>query len=134
MILRLIIEIICGVLNALGGGGFLWMRRYLMPFVVGITFALITHVWWCLLLPLPTIGTLCLGYFSGNNWGRALWLFVQAVVLGLGITLTGHVLWYFYLPYILGAGILGGLYKNWKQMYGDFITGCWLGLIILFVK
>ncbi len=96
--------------------------------------SLTTHIWWTGIFVLPVIGTLCLGYFSGNNWGRALWLFIQAVVIGLGCLLTGHLNWYFYIPYIIGAGVLGGLYKNWKQYIGDFIAGSYLGLIVLFVR
>jgi len=33
----------------------------------------------------------------------------------------------------LSTGVWGGLYKNWKQWDGDWITGSWLCSIILYV-
>lgn len=128
-----------GALNAWGGYSWHNARRYLMPVLLGGEAGFIVWEnkrkdWWAGLLVLPVIGTLCLGYFNGKNWGRALWLFLQAIIIGLGLTLTGHIQWFIYIPYIIGAGILGGIYRNWWQPLGDFISGCWLGLIILFVR
>jgi len=79
---------------------------------------------------LPAIGTLCLGYFNGKNWGRALWLFVQAIALSTGLLIFHHLMWWIFIPYIIGAGILGGMYKNWPQVIGDAITGVYLSLFI----
>lgn len=92
--------------------------------------------WWAGLLVLPVIGTLCLGYFSDKNWGRALWLFLQAAVAGLGLALTHHLFgdWVTYAVYIVGAGVLGGTYKNWWQPWGDFIAGMYLASILFFVR
>jgi len=126
--------LLCGILDALGGWRFIWMRRFIMPSVIGVTVSLVTHVWWCGLLTLPVMGTLCLGYFSGQNWGRGLWLFTQAVVISIGLTITGHMAWYYFLGYTVIAGFLGGIYKNWQQNVGDFVTGCWLGTVVLFVR
>ncbi len=131
--IKIIADLGYGVLNALGGYHWIWARRFIMPFLIGLMVSLQTQIWWCGILVLPSMGTLCLGYFSGHNWGRALWLFVQSVSLSLGLLLFGHLYWYFFVPYIIGAGILGGLYKNWKQEIGDFITGCYLGIIILLI-
>ena len=130
IILKIITDLLCGVLNAIGGWEFLPARRFIMPFVLGISTSIVTQVWWTGLLILPVMGALCLGYFSGSNWGRAFWLFLQAVVLGLGLALTGHIVWYFYLVYVIGAGVLGGIYKNWNQLLGDFISGIYLSSII----
>lgn len=134
MILKILIDVLCGSLNALGGWHILWMRRYLMPVVLGAGVSVVTHIWWLGLMILPVMGTLCLGYFKDGNAGRALWLFIQAIVIGLGITMTGHLAWYFYLIYAIGAGVLGGLYKNWQQILGDSITGIYLGSIIFLVR
>lgn len=131
--LKVISDILCGVLNALGGWKFLWMRRYIMPVIIGLTVSLVTRVWWLGFLVLPVIGTLTLGYFSASNWGRALWLFLQSIAISLPLFIFNHIEWYFYIPYILGAGILGGFYKNWEQVYGDFVTGFYLGSIIYFI-
>lgn len=136
IILEIIADIVAGVLDSLGGFHWLFARRYIMPFILGVCISIISHTWWLGLTILPVMGTLCLGYknFGTGNFSRAMWLFVQAVVIGLGVTITGHLHWYFYVPYIIGAGVLGGVYKNWKQQIGDLVTGCWLGIIVFFVR
>jgi hypothetical protein len=67
------------------------------------------------------MGTLSIGYFSGHNWGRALWLFMQANVIAIPILVSGHLWWYAYVAYIILSGIIGGMYKNIKQ--NSFISG-----------
>ena len=131
--LKLITDLCCGACDALGGWHILWMRRYLMPALIGITCAIVTHTWWVVFLPLPCMGTLCIGYSKDGNLGRALWIGLQCLVLGLGLCIFGHLIWYFYLPYIIGGCVLGGLYRNWEQILGDIVTGCWLGLIVLII-
>lgn len=136
---KIIVDILCGVLNAIGGYCWHNARRYIMPVLLGGEVGLIAWQnkkkdWWAGLLVIPVIGTLCLGYFSGANWGRGLWLFLQAFVIGIGLTITGHLLFYIFIPYAIGAGILGGIYKNWQQILGDFIAGTYLGLIVFFVR
>lgn len=132
--IEIISDILAGVLDALGGWHWLFARRFIMPFVLGVVISIVSHTWWLGLTVLPVMGTLTLGYFSGKNWGRGLWLFLQAVVIGLGCFLLHHLAWYFYIPYIVGAGVLGGIYKNWQQKIGDLITGGYLGLIVFLVR
>ncbi len=138
--LKIIVFLSCGALNALGGYHWLFCRRYIMPFVLAFEASYIawskkTKDWWVGVLILPVIGTLCLGYknFGGGNFARAMWLFVQAIVIGCGLFITGHVAWQAYIGYCLGAGILGGIYKNWQQIIGDSIAGCYLGSIVFFI-
>jgi hypothetical protein len=133
ILIKVIADILCGVCDYLGGYHFLWMRRYIMPLVIGITVSLVTHVWWCGLLVLPEMGTLCIGYSKDGNFGRALWIGLQCFVLGLGLLLTHHLHWYLFLPYIVLGCVLGGLYKNWQQIIGDLVTGCYMGSIIFLV-
>lgn len=142
MIFTKIITILCcGTLNAIGGAFWHNARRFIMPILLGGEDSLIIWEnkkkdWWAGLLVIPVIGTLILGYkrFGEGNLSRALWLLVQAAVIGLGMTITGHILWLIYVPYIIGAGVLGGLYKNWWQPLGDFIAGSYLSMIVLFVR
>lgn len=136
ILIKLLTDLTCGVLNSLGGFCWLPARRFIMPFVIGVSFFLITHIWWTLFLPLPAMGTLCLGYSKDGNSGRGLWLFIQAGALSLGITLTGHIFysWICFIPYVVLAGVLGGIYKNWPQTIGDLITGCYLGSILFLVR
>lgn len=126
--------LICGALNAIGGHSWHNARRFVMPILIAILISINIHIWWVGIISMPVIGTLCLGYFGGNNFGRALWLFLQAIVIGIGLLLTGHILWYFYLGYIIGAGVLGGIYKNWKQILGDSISGSYLAIIVFLVR
>jgi hypothetical protein len=133
IIFKIIIDLICGALNAWGGYSWHNARRFIMPTMIGLAVAFITSVWWAMFLPLPAMGTLCLGYHSYGNFGRALWIGLQCFALGLGLLLTGHLHWYFYLPYIVGGCVLGGLYRNWQQIIGDICTGCYMGLIIFLI-
>lgn len=132
--LELITVMACGALNAWGGYSWHNARRFIMPVLLAVTISFVLHSWLLGFLILPVIGTLCLGYFRLGNFGRGLWLFLQAVVIGLGLFLTGHLTWYFYLLYAVGAGILGGSLVSVYQPIGDVIEGCWLGLIVLFIK
>ena len=135
-----------GLLDAIGGDCLIEMRRYAMPALISIGISIITFtfhpVWYAWLtgsLVWPVMGTLTLKYMSGDNFGRAEWLWLQSVVFGLflvvvGVFLHAHLLaWYLYIWYILSTGVWGGLYKNWKQWDGDWITGSWLCSIILYV-
>jgi len=130
LIAKLIIDAICGVLNAIGGYCWLAARRYIMPCMIAIGVSLQSGTWWLGFTVLPVMGTLCLGYFGKGFLGRGLWLFVQAVVIAAGSTITNHLMWYFALPYVIGAFLLGGLLYDIEQFVGDFIFGCWLSIII----
>lgn len=138
--IEIFIVIGCGALNSWGGYSWHNARRFLMPILLAGEASFIAWQknqknWWVGLMVLPVIGTLCLGYPSGKNWGRALWLFLQAVLIGLGLTITHHLLgtWFTFSMYAVLAGVLGGLYKNWWQPLGDFVAGCYLGSIMFFV-
>ena len=134
--LQLITVILAGVLNSWGGHSFLPARRFIMPVLLGVVASICCHTWWVGLMILPVMGTLCLGYsdFGTGNFARACWLCLQASIICFGVTVTGHLGWYFAIPYIVFAGVLGGLYKNWQQIWGDLIAGMWLGSFILFVR
>ena len=140
-VIVLLVMIVGGLLDAIGGDFFLAARRFIMPFLVCAGISIITftfypvwYSWLAGLCVLPAMGTLCLGYPSGNNFGRGLWLFLQAS-LGFGLLLVVisyffhvHLLaWWLYIIYVAICGIWGGIYKNWEQFFGDWITGS-LGL------
>lgn len=133
LLIKLLIDAGCGVLDALGGYHWLFCRRFIMPALIGVSVAIFCHVWWLVFLPLPAMGTLCLGYSKDGNLGRALWIGLQCVALGLGLCLCGHLAWYFFAPYVILGCVLGGLYKNIQQIIGDMMTGCYMGLIIFLV-
>lgn len=128
------IDLACGACDAIGGWHILWIRRFLMPVLIGVSCAYITHTWWVVFLPLPAMGTLSLGYSKDGNFGRALWIGLQCFVLGLGLVLVHHLAWWLYAPYIIVGCVLGGLYRNWQQIIGDLLTGSYLGLIIFLVR
>jgi hypothetical protein len=133
LMVKLAIDVACGMLDSLGGFHWLFCRRYIMPAVIAVAVSYFSHVWWLGVLCLPSMGTLCIGYPSGSNWGRGLWLFIQAIALSLGCVLLGHLAWWIAVPYIVGAGFLGGIYKNWPQVVGDFLTGFYLSIFIFFI-
>lgn len=134
LLIKLLIDGCCGVLDAWGGYSWHNARRYLMPLLIAISVSIITHVWWAGLMCLPAMGTLCIGYSKDGNFGRALWIGLQCFALSIGLLCFQHLAWYFFLPYILGGCVLGGLYRNWQQIIGDVVTGSWLGIIILLVR
>lgn len=131
--LGVIADMAAGLLDALGGYHWLFARRFILPFALGVVMSIITGTWWLGLTILPAMVTLSLGYFGQGNFGRALWLVLQAFTMGFGCLITHHLAWYVYLPYLAGAGLLGGLYRNWKQPVGDLVTGLWLGSMVFFV-
>jgi hypothetical protein len=142
-LLILLSDLIGGILDALGGYHWLFARRYIMPFLFGVVASVSAVIyehnlssWWIGILVLPAMGTMTLGYPNGKNSGRGLWLFIQAVALSLGLTIFHHILWtwFVFIPYVVLAGVLGGIYKNWKQTVGDFVTGTYLGCILWFVR
>jgi len=131
LLIKLLIDLSCGALNAWGGYSWHNARRYLMPLLLAISASVITHVWWVGFMLLPAMGTLCIGYSKDGNFGRALWIGLQCFVLGLGLFFTHHLAWYFYAPYVIFGCVLGGMYRNWQQVLGDIVTGCWFGAIVL---
>lgn len=106
-----------------------------MPTILCIAISVLAHVWWLGLTVLPVIATLCLGYknFGSGNFSRGLWLFVQCILIGAGLMLTGHLSWYLYLLYCLIGGILGGSLVSLWQPLGDFIEGFCLGSILFLI-
>lgn len=130
LLINAVVNIACGALNAWGGYKFIEARRFIMPFVLAVYVSIKSHVWLLGFVVLPAMGTLTLGYFSDKNWGRALWVFVQALALTAGVTILGHLNWLIVIPYLIGAGVLGGVYKNWQQLIGDAAVGVYLSLFI----
>ena len=143
-----IVMLFSGLLDALGGKHWLFCRRFIMPSLIGAgisaivySFYPVWYAWLTIFAVLPMMGTLTLGYpDNGDNFGRALWLFIQAATAGvflLAISYFFHchlIAWWLYIAYTAICGIWGGIYKNWHQFFGDWVTGS-LGLatIILWV-
>lgn len=133
--IQVITIILSGALNSLGGYHYLFCRRYIMPVIIAITISILTHIWWCGLMVLPVIGTLCLGYDFGRGFlGRGLWLALQAFVIGIGVCVTHHLAWYFFVPYVIIAFLLEGSLYSLFQIIGDIVFGCWLSIIVFFVR
>lgn len=138
--LILISDTVGGILDALGGYHWLFARRYIMPFVFGVVVSIITHIWWLGVLVWPAMGTLTLPYsgkephvWMGTWWWRGIWLSIQALALSIGLVIFHHLAFGVSILYIILAGGLGSIYKDWKQTVGDFVTGAYLGTILFFV-
>ena len=134
LILKLIIDLCCAILNAIGGYCWHNARRFIMPCFLAVGVSLSTGLWWTGFMVLPVMGTLCLGYFGGKFWGRGLWLALQAAVIGLGFVLTGHLWIPFYVAYITVALVLAGTLYNVEEVIGDLIFGGWLGVVLFLIK
>jgi hypothetical protein len=147
LVIILVVMGVGGLLDALGGDHWLFCRRIMMPFLLGIGISAVVfsfydewYNWLTLILIMPMWGTLSLPYSNDGNFGRALWMVLSAVTGGLFLVLLScfchtHLLaWWLYIAYIVIAGIFGGKYKNWKQFKGDWITGSFaLCSLILYV-
>lgn len=134
IIFKIIIDLICGALNALGGWKIIQLRRFVMPLFIALGISISTGIWWLGLTSIPVMGTLCLGYFGKEFLGRGSWLALQAFVIGLGSFIFGHLAWYLYIPYIAISFLLGGFLYDIEQIDGDSIFGIWLGTIIFLVR
>jgi hypothetical protein len=134
LIFKIIIYAVGGVFNSWGGYNFLAARRFIWPFAVGGAVSIITVTWWLGLLCLPSMGTLCLGYFKGDNFGHGLRWLLCGIAMWLGVTILGHLSWFIFIPHVILCGVLCGFSKNWNQRIGDAICGCFLTLPILFVR
>ncbi len=134
-VIKIICVLGCGALNSWGGFNFHNARRYMMPVLLAITVSYVLHTWWLGVVILPIIATLVLGYknFGSGHFSRGMWLFVQYVLSGLGLCLTGHLAWYFYAPYCVLGGVLGGSLVSLWQPLGDFIEGFFLGSILFLI-
>ena len=145
IVIILVVMFVGGLLDAIGGWHIIQMRRYAMPALLSIGIGTLNYifnpVWvsWLICIAIwPMMGTLTLKYMSGDNFGRAEWLFLQAVTGGIFLTLISlffhcHILaWWLFIIYSIIAGIGGGTYKNVNQFKGDFWTGslCLCSLIL----
>ena len=84
-----------------------------MPSLLASSCLWFAHSWFALTIIL-SMGTLVLGYkdFGEGNFARAVWLGIQALVIALRLTITGHIDWFIYIPYIIGAAVLAGILNN----------------------
>ena len=143
LIIILVIMTLGGHLDALGGKHWLFCRRWIMPFLLGVGVSAIIYsffpVWYSFLAIFavyPMAGTLTLPYSGDGNFGRAVWLLINAIVGGLFLTLVTYfchaplLFWWIYLIYVILAAVWGGRYRLWSQFPGDWITGS-LGLCSL---
>jgi hypothetical protein len=69
--IKLITILLAGALNSLGGFHWLFCRRFIMPFILGVSVSVICHTWWLGITVLPVMGTLCMGYFGTGNAGAS---------------------------------------------------------------
>ena len=133
--------ILSGVLFAAGGYHWLICRRYFMLLVIAIGCFLITHSWWSFTV-LAGIPFLCLGYGDNSpfrhifnqGWCRSVWGLLVALILSLGLLLTGFMPWYWFTVYLVLGFTLDNALKSLYQIAGDFIVGASLGCIILMVR
>lgn len=121
-----------GVLFAVGGTGPKWARRYIMPFVLGITayFAGV-ELWKCLAFWATLTGTLHLGYGEKLPYWRKAITFIAYVLptLFLGFTVWQPVIAVSMLLLFLLSNIrLTANMFVWKIC--EFLMGAGLGIII----
>jgi hypothetical protein len=140
LIIKMIVVIVSGICDAIGGATQHNFRRFIMPVVICAGCAWLSHSWYAF-LGLASIGALCLGYGPNSplekdttdSWARELWGCFVAFSFGLPLLLTGHLAGYWFLGYILVCGSAENALKKLWQVAGDFIVGCCFASIILLV-
>lgn len=141
ILLKIIVDLICGVLFWWGGYSWHNARRFLLPCVIAILSCFLLHSL-IGLLSLAAIGMLCLGYgdksplrrIFGNSIGRGIWGLLCAIGISLGLFLSGHILWFFWVAYLI-LNFCGEAFLNKiPQWIGDPIFGIFLGSIVFLIK
>lgn len=139
--LKLLIIIICAVLNVIGGYSWHNARRFIMPIIISVTVSISVHLWWLGLTCLPAIAPICLGYgeksllwkYFNDALARFVWMALVSIFLCIGAVLTGHLIWYMALIYIIFNGIIGTTLRKINQLFGDAIFGISLSSIVFIV-
>lgn len=123
-----------GILFAIGGTGFKWARRFVLPIVLVAGGILLGITWWRCLIALPLmIGALCLGY--GEN--HPLWAKVLTI-LSLGLCLLplangANALLTLLIPLVFGTGYwLSRKYNWWNWKLVELSVGFSMaGVVVL---
>ena len=105
---------VSAILFGIGGGGFKWARRFVMPVVLCAGALLLGIVWWrCLISLLLIVGASCLGYGENHPlWRKAL------TILALGSCLIplangANALLTILIPVVFGTGYWLSRKYNW---------------------
>ncbi len=139
--IRIIIMIVCAGLFFWGGYNFKPARRFIMPFIIAISCAWLSHSWW-VLTGLSAMALFSLGYgdssilrrIFNNGWGRSVYGLLGALALSLGLLCTGHIAWYYFIGYLALNFTLENALKNIPQKIGDPIIGLGFSLILILVN
>ena len=113
--LMILILPLCVALFAIGGTGFKWARRFVMPVLLG-ALALLWCPWWaCLGYTATLILALCLPYGSNTPyWGKAL-VFTLYGLTGLWFG------WSWWVPVVPVGCMLLFIFSNFKLTASSFV-------------
>ncbi len=140
--LKIGIILVCSALFWIGGKKWHNARRFIMPLILALYFAIKCKVWW--LLPgiwLPMVAFLCLGYgdnsplrhIFGDGWGRGVWGLLVACGASLGLTVGGFLPIYWYIAYLALNFTLENALKKLPQDLGDPIIGAGLASLVFLI-
>lgn len=139
--IHLIVVAICAGCKLIGE---LWWhnaQRFIMPLILAADIYYSTHIWWLGLSTLLVIADITQGYgpkswmykYLSDAGARGMWLFLAALLVGIGPAISGHLSLLIYVPYCILAGVLGATTRNLWNIVIAPIVGSWLGLIVFFV-
>lgn len=121
-----------GILFAIGGTGFKWARRFVLPAVFGVLAALSGAVLWkCAIMTALFIGAFHLGYGVKSGWLKRS---VAAVAFVIPTFLFGFTPWQIVTPlaflgmYKLSNTVWAANMFLWKCV--EFLTGSLIGVTI----
>lgn len=140
--LKLLSIATCGGLYFIGGAFWHNARRFILPVFMAVILCILLRSLWVGFTILPCIGILCCGYGMKSPFrktltdagARGMYLFLTCLTIGLAMLITGHLGWLLLFCYCVGAGILGGVFRNLPIYFGDHLFGAWIGTIVLIVK
>lgn len=139
--IKFIIIALCAFLKFIGEIFWHDAQRFIMPLIIGVGISFISQTWWLGFTSLIMIVALVEGYGSnsplykslGDASARGMWLFLVCVFTGLGAFIFHHLSWYFYIPYTIIGGVLGSTLRNLNNEITSWISGAWIGVIVLLI-
>ena len=98
-----------GILGALGGTGFKYLRRFVLPILLGVVAILAGCIWWkCLIMAVGMVGAFSLPYGEKTPY----WLkFIVGCAFVLPTAILGFSAWQIITPV---AFIIMFFLSNWK--------------------
>ena len=122
-----------GILFAIGGTGYKWARRFVLPVALGGIALWAGIEWWrCLAMTLGLIFSFHLGYGSSLPYWRKI---ITAISFVLPTITIGISLWQIFTPCLFILMFWLSNAKYWARLFPwkcvEFLTGTFIAIIVI---